>query len=490
MKRPGLWLPLLSAVLLWSAFPPINFGWSAYIAFVPLLLSLRQGGFWRGWRRGIWFGFAFFLLNLVWLWQFVAGWTESYALAAIPWALLSFIEGLYLSLFGGIVSLCSGKWRWGLLTAPVVWPSVEHFRSTWPAGGFAWTQLSYSQWEHPLLVQPAVWAGTHFVAFIIVAVNVAIALSIAEREDTPKGFRLTPTIGIAAGYAIILLFSLLRFIGPQDEKTFIVMAAQPSLKVITENDSDWYPEFLPFREKVLSQAQAIGAKLVVFPEGYQLGMPMHPELARSAYVASGQRPGRDGMYETAFGITPGQNAYTMRDKVRLVVFGEYVPCRGNQMVEAFKIPGGDVKAGDYSPPLRVGELSVGVAICFESVFGEVLREQAEQGVDLLAVMSIDDWYPLSGMEQHAAASVVRAVENNKPLVRSGSSGITMIVDRLGRIIERLPIKEQSTIAARVGTTDSRPALMTKWFPWICHLFVLAGIVIVIMGGRRTLVSSN
>jgi apolipoprotein N-acyltransferase len=461
----GLGLPALSALLLYAAFPPANFGWLAWVAFVPLLISLRDGGFWRGFRRGWWFGTLFFLANLLWLWGFVADWTGSSPLGAVPWLLLSLIEGLYIAVFAGVVSLGCRRATWGLLLAPPAWAATEHLRSVWPAGGFAWAQLSYSQWEHPLLLQPAGWAGTHFLGFAIVLVNVGIVYALWVE----RGSRVAAAVGVLFVAGVVA--SLVAFVGSPDARNLTVWAAQPALDVKDASVADWYPQFLRFKNRTLTAAR--GADLVVFPEAYQPQPPEDTASAPAPYVISGQRFVDGDVYQTAYGVTPGQATYSTLDKTRLVVFGEFVPFRGRlPLLEHFKVPGGDVTAAPPGSPLQVGDLRVGVAICFESLFPEVLRRQAAQGVDVLVVMTLDDWFAgRAGTAQHAAASVVRAVECAKPLVRSGSAGITMIVDRHGRIVGRLPEGEQAALEAAVGTTprEARPGPLHVWFQWLCYL---------------------
>jgi len=446
----------------------VDFGWAAWIALVPLLFCVKDVGFWNGFRRGLWFGFVFFLLNLSWLYQFIENWTHSAILGAIPWLVLAVIQGLYMALFAGLVAFACRKFRLGLLLAPPVWAAVEHFRSNWPAGGFAWSQLSYSQWQHPLLLQPAGWAGTHFLAFVIVLVNVGIVYAIGEPKTRKVGY------AIGGAMAVTLVASMIPFLDQTPGKLLKVAAAQPSFNVATGDLAEWLPSFMEFRTAVLHRAAAEGVQLVVFPEGYQPMPPLDAETAPAAYTITGQRQSGRRNLQTAYGVTPGDPSFRMRDKTRLVIFGEYVPWRDSlPFLDAFKVPGGDVDAGVGGPPLWVGGLSVGSAICYESMFGEVFRGQAEEGVDVLAVMTLDDWYPDAEKYQHAAAAVVRAVENGKPLIHSASNGVTMIVNRRGQIISMLPLRVRDVLVAEVDTTDSKPTPIGRWFPFACYGAIVA-----------------
>jgi len=82
-------------------------------------------------------------------------------------------------------------------------------------------------------------------------------------------------------------------------------------------------------------------------------------------------------------------------------------------------------------------------ICFEDSFGYISRNFVKLGADVLVNMSNDAWSnSLTAQNQHLAMAVFRAVENNRPMVRSTTSGQTCAIDPNGRVIaEALPFTE-------------------------------------------------
>lgn len=399
------------------------------------------------------------------MFQFVRDWTQSPLLGAAPWVLLSIIQSLYIAFFGGLTAVAWRRIEAGLLLAPFLWAAVENFRCNWPAGGFGWGQLSYSQWEHPLLIQAAAFGSSQAVGSLILLVNVGIVYALGEGKER----RLAWVCGAAALAVLALSFGRLRGLGEEDG-VLSVTIGQPALNIATGSPADWVPEYLRFRTQTLNEAADARVRLAVFPEGYQIYPPTPLDASPVPYLVTGQRNVDGRSYQTAYGIG---SEVTMRDKTRLVIFGEYVPWRDKlPFLNEFKLPGGDIQAGSGSDPLTVGDLRVGVAICFESVFGEVLRDQAEKGVNLLAVMTMDDWFPDTEKVQHASASVIRAVENGVPLIRSASSGLSMAVDGGGNILATLPLHEQKALSVSVPRVGRRsPFVAVRWFPLLCYLSV-------------------
>ncbi|MEJ6523892.1 MAG: nitrilase-related carbon-nitrogen hydrolase, partial [Opitutales bacterium] len=80
-----------------------------------------------------------------------------------------------------------------------------------------------------------------------------------------------------------------------------------------------------------------------------------------------------------------------------------------------------------SIPLKIGPL-----ICYEDIFPRLCRETALSGVDLFFVTTNDAWFGEEGCaEQHAAHSVLRAIETQTPFLRCGNAGWSGWIDPNG-----------------------------------------------------------
>ena len=128
----------------------------------------------------------------------------------------------------------------------------------------------------------------------------------------------------------------------------------------------------------------------------------------------------------------------------LVPFGEYVPWPFHWVPGLKKMVGpvGNFSAGDktflYNLPIREKDstsfVRAGLMICYEDIFPAVPREAARMGAEVLVISTNDAWFKEEGCaEQHAAHSVLRAVENNMPVIRCGNAGWSGWIDGHGFI---------------------------------------------------------
>ena len=150
-------------------------------------------------------------------------------------------------------------------------------------------------------------------------------------------------------------------------------------------------------------------------------------------------------------------------KVHLVPFGEYVPLpRVFFFVRQISTEIGAFTEAEAPTVIRTGSLAIGTAICYETIYPSVARLEATGGANLLVTISNDSWYGRGGaQEQHFAGAVVRAVENDRYLVRAAITGISGIVDARGRILAETRPNERALVRGRVRLESGR----TAWNRW-------------------------
>ena len=100
--------------------------------------------------------------------------------------------------------------------------------------------------------------------------------------------------------------------------------------------------------------------------------------------------------------------------------------------------GDDFTPGDDSTPLIVplsrGAAAFGVLICYEDLFPRLARGEVLSGADALVVVTNDAWYGEGAAAyQHAAHSVLRAIETRRPVLRCGNAGWSGWIDEFGSI---------------------------------------------------------
>ncbi len=154
------------------------------------------------------------------------------------------------------------------------------------------------------------------------------------------------------------------------------------------------------------------------------------------------------------------------DKLHLVPFGEYLPFEDllerAGLTQLTNVPGGFLPGAQRRRIAVPGAPDMLPLICYEAIFPGEAVPSGERPSWLLNLTN-DAWFGISsGPYQHFQQARVRAIEEGLPLIRAANSGISAVIDPLGRIIAALPLGQaglldaalpragQITIYARIG----------------------------------------
>ena len=459
-RQPGLGWALavfaLTALLTYVAFPPVNTGEAGYVLALPAVL-------WA-YRRPAFRIFAWTVLGAqVVAWTLLLGW-------------LHHVTWVGLLLLGPFIGLLIGLWYlavwWAiprlaghpamiriiaLLGLAALWVMLEWVRSVL-FSGFPWLPLAASQWQRPLVLQSASYAGAWSVSFILILFNLAGA-AYAHRiffEGATGLRKRSPEFMLALMVLVFTSFPFLtEMMGPPRAKLARVALVQPYIPQNEKWDSARASEVIRTIEKVTVDANDTGAPdFIIWPEAvvpYPLNrdpavapwlesIAKHtgkPILLGTIYTARTGFPDEQ-WYNGAFVVDPVRGVLSPGyAKRKLVPFGEYIPLRPVLGWLDKVVPiGGDFQRGtDASPlivPAGVNRVPVGVLICYEDVFPALARESALAGAEVLAVLTNNAWYGEGGAAyQHAAHSVLRAVETRRPVIRCGNGGWSGWIDEFG-----------------------------------------------------------
>ncbi|MEE4167010.1 MAG: apolipoprotein N-acyltransferase, partial [Desulfocapsaceae bacterium] len=345
-----------------------------------------------------------------------------------------------------------------LVGVPAAWVGLDWLRS-WFLGGFPWMDFGYGLWSVPEALQTADLFGHHVLTFMIVLVNLVIYISVGRRFSGLQKI-------ISAGVLVILLSGGLLYSRSRwtEVAQRVDNAAAAQIGIVQGNIEQvkkWSPEErLKTVESYLELSGSLVAgekkpDLLVWPEtalpfyprGNELLRPISSFLRQSAVTLLTGAPWYEvvdwekrlfSYYNGAFMFSglgvPGDSYF----KSHLVPYGEYVPLKKYMpflapLVEA----AGDFTPGIVGTPLAAGPARAGVLICYESIFADIGRRWVENGANLLVNLTNDAWYGKSSAPyQSWAMTVLRAVETRRSLVRSANTGISGIIDPLGRVQSR------------------------------------------------------
>jgi apolipoprotein N-acyltransferase len=195
------------------------------------------------------------------------------------------------------------------------------------------------------------------------------------------------------------------------------------------------------------------------------------------------------LYNSGSLVSPSGEWVGRYDKMHLVPFGEYVPFK-----RVFGFAGGLTKeVGDYSSgtsraPLQAGSSKLGVFICYESIFPDEIRQLAANGAEVFVNLSNDGWYGDSGAyAQHLKQARMRAVENDRWLLRDTNTGVTAAIDPYGRVVSSIPRKERTALDANYALTKITTFYTRHgdWFAYLCAIISTAGLLFHFLYRART-----
>jgi apolipoprotein N-acyltransferase len=99
---------------------------------------------------------------------------------------------------------------------------------------------------------------------------------------------------------------------------------------------------------------------------------------------------------------------------------------------------------------------IGVApvICYESLWGEWIAESVKNGAQFIAVITNDAWWGnTSGKDQHLLYARLRAIETRRYVVRSANTGISCFIDQKGDVIKQAGWWTRTALKADINLND-------------------------------------
>ncbi|GAA0945883.1 apolipoprotein N-acyltransferase [Pseudonocardia zijingensis] len=459
--------------LLYLSFPPRTLWWLVFPAFALLGIVLHGRRARAGFGYGFLFGLGFLLPLLAWTGTFVG---------SLPWVVLSAFEAMFIGAAGAGIAVVS-RMPAAPVWAAAVWIAGEALRGRVPFGGLPWGRVGFGQPDGPLLPLAAI-GGEPLLSFAAVLAGLAVG-DLVRRLVLRQGPRLlvapalVAVLAMAAGPLAALVPATPN--GGED-RTVTIAAVQgnvprlgldfnaqrravldnhvrateqlaadaaagrvprPDLVIWPENSSDIDPLRNPDAAAQIDRAaRAVGVPVLV---GTVLRNPDGRTTSNSSLVWEG-----------------GTGVVERNDKRRVQPFGEYMPWR-----EFFRLFSSYVdRAGYFVPGQGAGAVDmagvrVGIAICWEVAFDDLVADSVAAGAEVLAVPSNNATFGLSEMTyQQLAMSRIRAVEHDRPVIVATTSGVSATITRDGAVtastrqftpdvlVDRTELRHTTTLATR------------------------------------------
>jgi apolipoprotein N-acyltransferase len=167
-------------------------------------------------------------------------------------------------------------------------------------------------------------------------------------------------------------------------------------------------------------------------------------LILGGYRLAEGTPGAEIAYNSAIALTAAggePQVEAVYDKYRLVPFGEYMPMDGLMSrlgVKQLVHVGEGFSAGPRPRPRRLAGLPPAqILICYEALYPGFTREGARMSgfrPAWIVNISNDAWFGAGvGPRQHLNMARYRAIEEGLPMARATPTGVSAMIDALGRI---------------------------------------------------------
>ena len=424
---------LITAVLMWACFTPLNWTPLGWICLVPLLMlaRIRQK---TKWMYSVTYVCGFLWAMCTLQWMRLGHWTMYMALTA-----LSLYVAMYFPVFLAVTRAAVHRWNVPLLiAAPMSWVGLEFVRAHLLTG-FSWYYLGHSQWAWTELIQISDITGAYGVSFVVAMVAACCSLFVPAAWFTklslfPPGtsasdglirHKIQPNVIVSTlVFSAVLGYGFVRRSQADFQPGPRVGLVQGNFTSEVKHDERSRDGILSHHDVLTGVAVREQPNLIVWPESmfpYPLldagenktdeqilaglaGDPAlqthqeemlrqwreNPSLQRLTNDARKTNSAlmigavtryltpKDGikLYNSATFIRPDTGPVDRYDKMHRVIFGEYIPLKETlPFLKHFSPYGesGGIEAGKRPVVVSDGSWNYAPIICFEDTVPQLVR---------------------------------------------------------------------------------------------------------------------
>ena len=516
-------LALLSAFLLWFAWPPIPFtGPLLFIAFVPLLIAIEQlirSDETKKGRKIFWLsfltGFVWNTASIYWVYNAMNAFLPGYVsllIALIPFALAPLLMAAVFRLYYQL------RKRRSILISFVglvsFWLAYEYLHQSWDLA-FPWMTLGNGFANLHQIVQWYTFSGVYGGSIWIWLVNILVFLFLWQKMhkiEAISSTRLLSSIAVALilpiGVSIWQYSSYEEHSNPSQIVTvqpnidpyqkFGSITAQQQLDLLISLSAQVAKpntEFFIWPETAISAQGGIDEdefraypayeQIIQFLDKYKNGNVLSGIESYQLYNSAKTPTARK--WDTNTYLDPFNAAVLIDQSSKLQFYHKSKLVPGVEQLPfsnalAFMKPlfahfGG--ATGGYGsqeiPSVFYSASGIGAApvICYESIWGNYVADYVKQGAQFIAVVTNDGWWGnTSGKDQHLMYAKLRAIENRRWVVRSANTGISAFINQRGDIVQQSSWWEATALTQEINLNEEI-SFYTRYGDLLLYLALLS-----------------
>jgi apolipoprotein N-acyltransferase len=464
---------LVGGLVLAAAFEPVGFAWLMPPAIAALVLSVRGVRLRWAWLPSLVFGVAFTYAVMVWM----------RSVGTDAWIAMCALEASFFAPLGLGLSWSLRHRAWPLWTA-LWWVGVETWRSGFPFSGMPFGRLVYATADTPW-AEALPWIGMVGVSLLVALTGTTLAWLLVEART-----RTRLACVVVAGLAVVTVVPVLVPFHLDESGTTTVAAVQgdvpgTGLDVVAHH-REVTANHVRLTEE-LADAVAAGEEpapdFVVWPENSTAVDPFTDEGVHAGIIAasdaidvpllvggvSGDPLDETHVLNQGIVYLPGLGSGDRYTKLHPVPYGEYIPFRGSLIPATYgkltMVPR-DMVRGTSLEPIRVGDLRVADAICFDVAYDDGIGGQVARGAELVTVQTSNAMFSRTGqLAQQFEISRLRAQETGRWVVVAAINGISGVVRPDGEVVASVPAHGQEVLVETVGlSTTITPAVRLGVWP--------------------------
>jgi apolipoprotein N-acyltransferase len=479
----------VSGLLYWLAFAGMDVWPLTFVAWVPLLVAMHGQTTRRATLLGWVAGWTMNVAGFIWL----QGMLREFS--GFPVVVCFFFVLVVCGYQGGRIALLG--WLYGRASKRG-WPVPVVF-----AAAFATSELLFPllfPWYYaatvhqvPVLTQIADLGGPILVGLALVAPNLALAELVLARLEGRKPARQLLGVGAAAlaltcGYGLVRIHSVDAAAAATPESVVGVVQANMGLmekrnsldeglhrhlELSQEVEHDAHADFVVWSET--SAMRAVGEE--TYQRDLRAGVARRigvPAIFGAVVIKLVPDDRRYVLYNTAVSSNADGTVTGRYDKQFLLTFGEYLPF-GDSFPILYKW---SPNSGHFTPGTSLEPLTLEVGgarhaisalICYEDVLPRFTNDAVRHAdPDLLVNMTNDAWFGDTAEPwEHLALAKFRAIEHRRFFVRGTNSGVSAVIDPVGRVLAKSGTFREEAISAKIHWMHSRTVyeVVGDW-PWL------------------------